>query len=149
MGMYQKHIEALGYGVGDFPVRDWFWERVPTCASVVQFVALMGMGLEAANLEHTPRFEAWFEAAGDHAGAQLQAQVGREEVGHVRFAMRWFRRWTGKDDFDTWQQSLPKPLSPLLLRGKTINRAARRRAEMTESFITDLAAWRPAPRGRV
>ncbi len=148
MRLYQQHIERLGFALGDFPVRDWFWERVPTCDSPIQFVALMGMGLEAANLEHTPRFEAWFTAAGDHAGAEIQAQVGREEVGHVRFGMRWFRRWTGKDDFETWQGALPKPLTPLLLRGKTINHEARRRAEMSEAFISDLEAWRPDPRGR-
>ncbi len=148
MGLYQRHIEQLGFRLGDFSVRDWFWERVPTCESPVQFVALMGMGLEAANLEHTPRFEAWFVAAGDHVGAELQAQVGREEVGHVRFGMRWFKTWTGSDDFETWQNALPKPLTPLLLRGKTINRAARLRAEMSEAFISQLEAWRPEPHGR-
>lgn len=148
MGLYQAQIEALGCRIGEFPVRDWFWERVPTCEDPVQFVALMGMGLEAANLEHTPRFAEWFERVGDRDGAELQRQVGREEVAHVRFAMRWFRRWTGTDDFDSWSDRLPRPLTPLMMRGKTLQREARRRAEMSEGFIDALDAWIPTPRGR-
>jgi uncharacterized ferritin-like protein (DUF455 family) len=148
MRMYQSHIEHLGFQVGDFPVRDWFWERVPTCQTKVEFVALMGMGLEAANLEHTPRFAGWFERVGDLAGARLQHQVGREEVAHVRFGVRWFKEWTGTDDFDSWQARLPKPLSPLLMRGKTVNREDRLRAGMSEAFVDALRDWRPEPRGR-
>lgn len=143
MRLYQAHIEALGFRVGDFPVRDWFWDRVPTCATALSFVALVGMGLEAANLEHTDRFARWFEYAGDQAGAELQRQVGREEVAHVRFAVRWFRRWTGGDDFDTWCRSLPPPLTPLLLRGKTLERGARQKAEMSEGFLDALSRWKP------
>lgn len=142
MAMYQRHVEALGFRIGDFLVRDWFWERVPTCRSKLQFVALLGMGLEAANLDHTPRFAAWFDHVGDHTGARLQEQVGREEVAHVRFAVRWFRRWTGGCDFERWTGSLPEPLSPLLMRGKSINRAARFKAEMGEAFVDALMDWR-------
>jgi uncharacterized ferritin-like protein (DUF455 family) len=143
MRLYEEHIAALGFRVGDFPVRDWFWERVPTCQTPLQFVALLGMGFEAANLEHTPRFASWFRAVGDEAGAVVQEQVGREEVAHVRFATRWFRTWAGSADFDAWERSLPPPLTPLLLRGKTINRASRLRAGMDEAFIDRLEAWRP------
>lgn len=144
MKLYQRHIESLGFAVGDFPVRDWFWERVPTCETKLSFVALVGMGLEAANLEHTERFARWFEYAGDARGAELQRQVGREEVAHVRFASRWFKRWTGGCDFLTWCEALPPPLTPLLLRGKSLNRGARLAAEMSEAFIDALAAWRPS-----
>lgn len=143
MRLYQGHIERLGFSIGDFPVRDWFWERVPSCLTPVSFVALVGMGLEAANLEHTERFARWFEYAGDREGAELQRQVGREEVGHVRFAVRWFRRFTGNDDFHTWCQALPPPLTPLLLRGKSLQRDARRKAEMSEAFLDALSRWTP------
>ncbi len=148
MRLYASHIEGLGFRLGAFPVRDWFWQRVPSCETKTMFVALVGMGLEAANLEHTPRFAQWFRAVGDERGAALQEQVGREEIGHVRFATRWFQRWTGGDDFDAWIDALPKPLSPLLMRGKTINRSARLKAGMSPGFIDRLAAYRPDPRGR-
>lgn len=143
MGLYQAHIEELGYKLGDFPVRDWFWDRIPTCQTPLQFVALLGMGLEGANLDHTSRFANWLKNAGDMRGAEIQLQVGREEVGHVRFATRWFREWTGDVDFDEWCRALPAPLSPLLMRGKTIEMDPRLKAEFPERFLQSLAAWRP------
>ena len=148
MSLYQAHIETLGFPLGSFPVREWFWQRVPDCSNKTMFVALLGMGLEAANLEHAPRFAQWFRAVGDEAGALLQERVGREEIAHVRFATRWFRRWTGRDDFAYWLECLPRPLSPLLMRGKTINREARRKAGMSEAFIDSLSNYRSEPQGR-
>lgn len=144
MGMYQRHIEALGFKLTDFEIRDWFWDRVPLCTTPLEFVALLGMGLEGANLEHTARFESWFRAVGDHAAAEIQEQVGREEVAHVRFAIRWFREWTGAVDFDTWCCTLPAPLTPLLMRGKTIHQSRRIQAEFPQGFIERLRSWHPS-----
>lgn len=146
MALYEEHLERLGYGPGDFPVRDWFWERVPLSTTPLAFVAFVGMGLEAANLEHTERFATWFRTVGDERGAEIQEQVGREEIAHVRFATRWFREWTGGVDFETFRRALPPPMSPLLLRGKTLRREARLRAEMPEEFLDALDAWVPTPR---
>ena len=148
MGLYAEHIRALGFTLGAFPVRDWFWQRVPACSTKIMFVALLGMGLEAANLEHAPRFAQWFRAVGDTRGGELQDRVASEEIGHVRFATHWFKCWTGADDFETWIEALPRPLSPLLMRGKSINRAARLAAGMSEAFIDQLAAYQPEPTGR-
>jgi len=141
MNQYREHIERLGFKVGDFPVRDWFWQRVPLCASKLEFVALMGMGLEAANLEHAPFFGERLAQAGDAAAAELQALIAREELGHVHFAVHWFEQWTHGQSFDTWCASLPKPLSPLLMRGKEFNRKARLEAGMHESFVSELERW--------
>lgn len=143
MALYEEHLGRLGAKIGDFPIRDWFWERVPTAKTPVQFVALLGMGLEAANLEHTARFSAWFRAVGDHRAAEIQDQVGREEVAHVRFATKWFRTWTGSVDFEKWKSELPPPLSPLLLRGKTLHTERRAKAAFPQDFTDALDAWRP------
>ena len=148
MRMYEAEIERLGFSLGAFPVRDWFWERVPSCDTPLRFVALMGMGLEGANLEHARRFAALFRAAGDDQAARVQEQIGLEEVRHVRFATRWFEAWTGAVDFTAWARELPKPLSPLLMRGKTVDRELRQRAGMSEQFISELERYRAEPFGR-
>jgi uncharacterized ferritin-like protein (DUF455 family) len=90
--MYRDEIARHGHQIGDFPVRDWFWQRVPLAASPAHFAAVMGMGLEAANLDHAPRFAALFRAVGDEEGARVQEQVAEEEIPHVRFGVRWFER---------------------------------------------------------
>lgn len=141
MGLYREHLRSLGHDFGDFPVRDWFWERVPSCSSPAHFVATMGMGLEGGNLDHAARFAARFRKAGDEQGAVVQEQVGAEEEGHVRFALTWFRRFTGSDDFASWRAHLPPPLSPMLMRGRPLNREARLRAGLAPAFIDELERW--------
>jgi len=148
MGLYQGHIEALGYRIGAFGVRDWFWQRVPSCPSKLSFVALMGMGFEAANLEYASNFAKMFEQVGDDVGAELQRRIATEELSHVAFATHWFKRWTGGCDFQTWCEQLPPPLSPWVLRGQQLDLAARTKAGMSEEFLTALAAFEPELKGR-
>jgi uncharacterized ferritin-like protein (DUF455 family) len=144
MRMYEVQIERLGHRVGEFPVRDWFWTRVPTCLEPESFVAVMGLGLESANLEHTASFAARFREAGDEASARVQEIVGLEEIAHVRFGARWFERFTGGLDFERWRSALPAPLTPLLMRGKPLRRDARKRAGLPETFLDELEAWEPS-----
>jgi uncharacterized ferritin-like protein (DUF455 family) len=147
MRLYAEQIERLGYGVGGFPVRDWFWQRVPACATPASFVAVMGLGFESANLEHTASFAARFREAGDEEGARAQEIVGREEIAHVRFGARWFEAFAGGLDFDTWREALPQPLSPMLMRGRPLERDARTRAGFSGSFLDRLDAWQPLSPG--
>ena len=148
MQLYRRHIESLGHAVAEFPVRDWFWQRVAECETPLQFVALMGMGLEGGNLDHTRRFESWFEDAEDHEGAALQRLVGDEEVAHVRFALHWFAAWSAPDDvtFEHWRAALRPPLTPQMMRGPELDETRRERAGFSPSFLAELRAkGRPRP----
>ena len=148
MNLYREHIEALGSKIGDFGVRDWFWKRVPTCPTKLAFVAVMGMGLEAANLEYAADFAARFRQVGDETGALIQDRIAKEEIAHVSFAVRWFSRWTGGCDFETWAAELPPPLSPWVMHGTPIAEGVRKRAGMSDEFIAALRAFVPEPKGR-
>jgi uncharacterized ferritin-like protein (DUF455 family) len=147
MHLYAKQIARLGFGIGQFAVRDWFWERVPSCADAAAFVATMGLGVESANLEHTASFAARFREAGDEEGARIQELIGREEIAHVRFGARWFETFRSALDFETWRRALPSPLSPMLMRGTPLHREARRSAGQTERFLDELEAWQPVSPG--
>lgn len=143
MRMYDEAITRLGSHVGAFEVRDWFWERFPRCADPASFLATMGLGIESANLEHATTFAAKFREAGDEASARVQEVIGLEEIAHVRFGVRWFEHFEGPLAFARWERALVPPLSPLLMRGAPIQRAARLRAGQPEAFIDELEAWRP------
>ena len=145
MSIYGEHIERLGHTIGDFAVTDWFWERVPQSVTMAHFLATMGMGFEAGNLDHTRRFAERFRAAGDDAGARLHDVVADEEVPHVALGTHWFRVLTGDLEFDTWRAHLPKPLSPMVMQGRPLDRDARRRAGFSDVFLDRLAAWEPTP----
>lgn len=147
MQMYREHIESLSHALGDFDVRDWFWERIPNAASAAEFVAAMGIGLEGGNLDHTLRYAEAFREAGDERGALLQEKVGEEEIPHVRFAFHWFETFGGSPTFGEWMRHLPDPMSPMTMRGDPANETARERAGFSHEFMKDLFAWKPEPRG--
>lgn len=143
--LYRDHLVRLGHDYGSFPVRDWFWERVPgSVRSAAQLAAMMGVGFEGANLDHTRRFATAFRAAGDEEGARLQELVGEEEIPHVRFALTWMRELSGSEpDFARWEEALPPPITPLVMRGRPLDRAARARAGMDDAWLDALEAWEP------
>jgi uncharacterized ferritin-like protein (DUF455 family) len=145
--LYAGEVERLGFAVGAFPVRDWFWQRVPACRTPAQFLAVMGLGLEAANLDHAAVWAERLRAAGDERAARVQELVGREEEAHVRFGATWYARLTGGLDFESWRADLPAPLSPTLFRGLPLERGARGRAGLDAEFLDALEAWQPAPSG--
>jgi uncharacterized ferritin-like protein (DUF455 family) len=147
---YVAHAERLGLADGSLPVRDWFWQRVSACADPAAFVALQGLGLEGANLEHTARYARRFREVGDESGARVLELVEADEVGHVAFAARWFAELTGGPlDYDRWRAALPAPLTPALLQGRPLNREARQRAGLDGAFLARLAAEPdPGAKGR-
>lgn len=144
MQHYDDYLRAHGSFFGALPVRDWFWQRIPSCATPRAFVATMGMGFEGGNLDHAQRFAERFRAAGDLEGARVQELIGEEEIAHVRFARTWFVRFGGADEFESWRAELPRPLSPILMRGKPLDRAARKRAGYTDEFLAALEAYEPS-----
>lgn len=154
MRMYRDYLRELGVDAGAYPVRDWFWERVPAAPTARHFVAVMGVGFEGGNLDHAARFADRLRAVGDLRGAELVERVGEEEVPHVRFALRWFAALgpggagdPTEIDFHTWSDHLPAPLSPMLMQGRPIDVGARVRAGFPRPFVEDLARWAPGAPG--
>lgn len=141
MGMYGDHLAKLGVEFGSLPVTDWFWERVPQTETPAAYVATMGMGFEAGNLDHAALFAERFRAAGDGEGALLQERVREEEVPHVRFAVHWFAVFTGGNGFQAWRAHLPRPLTPRVMRGEPVSEEARLRAGLSPAFIEELRRY--------
>lgn len=145
MNLYAGYLARLGFAIGSFPVRDWFWQRVPSAKTPAELVAVLGIGFEGGNLDHAARFAARLRHVGDDEGAELEELIAKEEIPHVRFAARWFRRFTdiaADDDlFDAWRAHLPPPLSPMVMRGRPINVLSRSTAGLPAPFIEALERW--------
>ena len=142
--LYAAHLEHLGHRVGDFPVRDWFWQRGAQCESALAFVSFLGLGLEGVNLDYNRRFAETLREVGDERGAHILEKVEHDEVSHVATAIRWFEHFTGAPlDYDAWCEALPGPLTPALLQGQPLNLEARRKAGQSEAFLARLEAQKP------
>lgn len=139
--LYAAHLTRLGSRVGAFPVRDWFWERVPRVSSPSAFVALLGVGLEGGNLDHCRRYADVLRPI-DPALADTVEEVGVDEQAHVRFALHWLAALDGPIAYERWAALLPAPLTPALMRGPALDRPARRRAGMDEAFLDALSGAR-------
>lgn len=142
---YAALLAARGAAYGDWPVRDWFWQRVVGVRDMASFLAFVGLGLEGANLDHTRRFAQRFDDAGDTEAAALVRAIGAEEVPHVRFACRWFARLGGPLDLATWRRNLPPPLSERPFVHHPMDRAARERAGFPGALLDELHALANAP----
>lgn len=141
MRMYAAYLEDAGLTFGDLPLRDWFWSRVPRARTPAAFVAVMSLGLEGGNLDHADRYARAFRRAGDDAGAAMLETVCHEEIPHVRFGAHWFREFTGGLEFQGWREHLPPPLTPMIMRGRPLNRRARLAAGIPADFLDALERW--------
>jgi len=140
--LYAAHLETLGHRFGEWPIKDWFWQRVPGPAvTPAHFVARLGVGFEGGNLDHGARFTQHFADAGDARAAEIQQQITDEEVAHAAFGLHWFKLFTGDVDFDRWRTFLPEPIGPGMTRGLPLNLEARRKAGYPEPFLVALGAW--------
>ena len=88
-------------------------------------------------LDFARQFARGFSAAGDADTARLLDRIYQDEIAHVAYGLKWFRRW--KDprltDWDAYCQQLRFPLSPRRARGFTLNVAGRRAAVRCRSTL--------------
>ncbi|MFT7667965.1 MAG: uncharacterized ferritin-like protein (DUF455 family) [Planctomycetota bacterium] len=138
---YRAQVNRLGFKLGDFPVRDWFWQCFAACNTPLEFVAMMGVGFEGGNLDHCALWTQRFRDVGDEEGALCQEVIERDEIEHVAFAVSWFRRFHGSFDFESWRHELRGTVTPTVMRGKPMNPEARKVAGFDEEFMRELTAW--------
>src|SRR6185503_11142608 len=104
---------------------------------------------EQANLDYAQHFARVFARAGDAASAQLLERIYRDEIGHVAYGLKWFRRWKnpGECDWDAFCRALKFPLSPQRAKGFALNIEGRRAAGLDPEFIARLDVYSQS-RGR-
>lgn len=138
--MYVARAEALGVAFGDLPVTGYFWGKVPSIRSPLDFVCAMSLTFENANLDHTTEYAEAARAAGDERTAAVVDRVYRDEVEHVRFGWAWLERFRGDDEtpWDAFRTSLTWPLRPAKARGARFHREGREAAGLDAEFIRGL-----------
>jgi len=77
----------------------------------------------------------------DAAAAEIEAQIGREEIPHAAFALHWLDHFAGSADFETWRTHLVAPLTPTMMKGHPINGPDREKAGYSPEFVEALARW--------
>ncbi|ABK43571.1 protein of unknown function DUF455 [Magnetococcus marinus MC-1] len=97
----QARLGQFGYGYGDFAAHNGLWEMAQrTAEDPLQRMMLVPRYLEARALEAVPIMRRKFLEAGDPQTAQLLAEIGEEEVGHVAAGSRWFAQLCSQRGLD-------------------------------------------------
>ncbi len=138
--LYLARMKACGIAFGELPVSGYFWRAVSGMGSPMDYVAGLSLTFEQANLDFACYFARGFAAVGDAETAKLLDRIYRDEIGHVAYGLKWFRRWkqAGQSDWDAFCQELKFPLSPQRAKGVSLNVEGRRAAGFDATFIAEL-----------
>ena len=139
--LYMHHMKLLGIEFGDMPLFCHFWKQVPYLKSPIQYLSVMALTFEMANLDFAPLYRDSFRRNGDEESAGLMEQIIRDEISHVSFGMHWFKRLrpeNEEDDFTIWKEELPPILTPKRGKGFVFNEENRVKARVPDDWISQL-----------
>lgn len=141
--LYLERMTGCGTQFGDIPVSGYFWRAVSTMASPLDYVASLSLTFEQANLDFCRHFARAFTTVGDADTARLLDRICRDEIGHVAYGLKWFRRWKhpGESDWEAFCRQLKFPLSPQRAKGFALNVEGRRAAGLDPAFIAELNVY--------
>jgi uncharacterized ferritin-like protein (DUF455 family) len=141
--LYLERMKACDVQLGDFPVSGYFWRCVSPMEHPIDYVAGLCLTFEQANLDFAGHYGKNFAAVGDADSAKLLQKIYRDEIGHVAYGLKWFRRWKNptESDWEAFCHTLKFPLSPQRAKGFSLNVAGRKAAGLDEHFIAELNVY--------
>lgn len=137
--LYIQELNRLGYSFGDFPLYKHFWGYTPYIRTPQEYVSIMSLTFEMANLDYAPMFGATFHEVGDHSAAKLMEQILKDEISHVSFGWNWLKKLKKPDEsqWDAWTKSLPSALGPHRSMGTHFQEENRKMAGISEEWIAN------------
>lgn len=147
--LYLERMRECGVAFGELPVSGYFWRCVSGMENPIDYVAGLCLTFEQANLDFCQHFAAGFQQAGDSTTAGLLQKIYRDEIAHVAYGLKWFRRWKNPDESDwaAFCKQLKFPLSPQRAKGPKLNVLGREAAGFDRQFISELNIYSQS-RGR-
>lgn len=141
--LYLNRMEACGIQFGELPVSGYFWRGVSGMEHPIDYVAGLCLTFEQANLDFCRQFAKAFERVGDETTAALLGRIYRDEIGHVAYGLKWFRRWKSPElsDWEAFCRQLKFPLSPQRAKGPLLNVEGRSAAGFDPQFIAELNVY--------
>lgn len=140
--LYMKRMEGFNIKFGDLPLYRHFWKHTPNINSPMDYVCMMSLTFEMANLDFAPMYGKSFARHGDAESAQLMARILQDEINHVGFGWNWLKRLKNqeKNEWDAWESVLAstKLLTPKRAKGFNVNESSRQEAGIPQEWIDKL-----------
>ncbi|MXW81609.1 MAG: ferritin-like domain-containing protein [Gemmatimonadetes bacterium] len=147
--LYQRRMQEIGVQFGEIPVGDFFWKAIGPMETPMDFVTGLSLTLEQANLDYARHYAEVYRQLADLETAAILERIYRDEIGHVKHGLTWFRRWQEAElsEWDAYRQALRFPLGPARAKGIGFNRAGRLQAGLSADYIDELELFSQS-RGR-
>ncbi|HEY5346433.1 MAG TPA: DUF455 family protein, partial [Verrucomicrobiae bacterium] len=147
--LYIERMKSCGIAFGELPVSGYFWRCVSPMEHPIDYVSSLCLTFEQANLDFAGHFAKSFASIGDNETSQLLEKIYRDEIGHVAYGLKWFRRWKNpnESDWEAFCHTLKFPLSPQRAKGLSLNVEGRRAAGFDAQFIAEINVYSQS-RGR-
>ena len=141
--LYIDRMRDCGIQFGQFPVSGYFWRAIAGMQNPMDYVSGLSLTFEQANLDFASSFARRFATVGDAKSAGLLEKIYRDEIAHVAYGLRWFRRWKNphQTDWEAFCAQLKFPLSPSRAKGFVLNLSGRRAAGLDPAFIAHLDVY--------
>jgi uncharacterized ferritin-like protein (DUF455 family) len=143
LALYLERMNELGIGFGDFPLNDFFWKQMLKINNPEQFLGVMSLTFESANLDFSLFYKKVFFNVEDFKSAELMDIIFEDEVSHVKLGHFWLNKWRmDKDMFDYYQSILPKDFTPSRAIGIGYQRWTREKVGFDKTFIEKLENYK-------
>lgn len=141
--LYEKRMNQLGFSFGDFAVNDFFSKQMSGLKSLEEFMALMSLTFEQANLDFASYYAKIFQELDDMKSAEIMNQVLRDEIKHVKIGVLALESKLSADQdlFEYYESLLHFPITPSRARGKIYDRDSRIKAGLNEMYLTKLESY--------
>jgi uncharacterized ferritin-like protein (DUF455 family) len=136
LGLYIKRLNELGYEFGDFPLNDFFWRQMEKLRTPAEYLSVMALTFEAANLDFAQYYAKIFTELGDKTTAGILETVLEDEISHVALGAHWMKKW--REDRTLWEyylENLPWPLTPARSKGISYDPDLHLKAIGDEGFL--------------
>jgi uncharacterized ferritin-like protein (DUF455 family) len=137
--MYIKRLNEIGYEFGDFPLNDFFWKYMGQLKTPDQFLSVMALTFEAANLDFAKYYHDIFKKIEDYKTANILKVVLEDEISHVNLGVHYLNLW--RKDKTLWEyylSQLPLQLTPARSKGQFFEKDLRFQASMDPDFVFQL-----------
>lgn len=138
--LYMELLHSMGLDFGSLPLYKHFWSHVKYLHEPINYVSMMNLTFEMANLDFAPMYGQAFFQYGDVKAGELMARVFKDEIRHVRSGWQWLNKFKAKDQdaWQAWNASLTPICHPRRAKGPQFHDEGRLKAGISPAWIDQL-----------
>lgn len=138
--LYTQRLLEMGVKFGDMPLYKHFWAYTKFLHTPLEYLSVMSLTFEMANLDFAPVYEKIFTQHDDIASALLMRRIYEDEISHVSFGFNWLNKMKAPEEssWDCWRNHTPSLLPVARAKGSPFLEEPRIRAGVPEDWILEL-----------